>query len=279
MLQTDLSTIITYNPWAITADVTCRELLEYVAGADFHHWPVVDDDRRLVGMISNTDIVRAFESRAQAVAASEVGWDELLECSVANIMSHRVVTIVSGEYLANVTKLFREHGFHALPVVEQGRLIGLITTSDLMREFWYSDLPSGRDNVMDRMEAAGEPVDCDATIDEAAIAMQMASRDFISVVRGDLPIGVVSRRDLLMAKLRETVALNLSDTDIIEGPRTILELAVSAPTVRPGERLSNTAGRMVEHRRQLVAVQNQAGRLLGVVTEDAILRAMLESLQ
>ncbi len=49
MLQADLTTIITYNPCAITADTTCGELLDMLGSASFHHWPVIDDERRPCG--------------------------------------------------------------------------------------------------------------------------------------------------------------------------------------------------------------------------------------
>lgn len=279
MLQSDLTTIITYNPWALTATTTCGELLEMLGSATFHHWPVVDDDRRLVGVVSNIEFVRVIQSRAAAVEQSAVSWDDFCSRPVSEIMSSRIVTIVQDEYLANVIKLFREHGINSLPVLEDFRLIGLITTSDLLREFAYSGLAVARETVVERMKPAGEPIDCSASIDEAAMAMRMDQKEFIGVVRGDLPLGVISHRDLLMAKLRETVSQAFEDIEPLEGPRTLLELAAAAPTIRPGERLSTAATRMVEHRRQTAAVTNQAGRLLGVVTEDTILGAMLEALQ
>ncbi|MBP86579.1 MAG: hypothetical protein CMJ64_07685 [Planctomycetaceae bacterium] len=228
-------------------------------------------------MLSNSDLVRAIQAHA-VIAQFSAGWDAWRDSSVADIMSQRVVSVVQEEYLTSVIKLFLEHGIHSLPVLDDGRLIGLITTSDLLREFWYSNLPCSRESPMETMQPAGETIDCDGTLDEAAIMMRMVSQGHVCVVRGDLPLGVVSRRDLLMAKLRDTVVQSFGEEVEMSGPRTLLELAGTAPTIRPGDRRSKAAGQMVEHHRQVVAITNQAGRLLGVVTEDAILRAMLGSL-
>jgi CBS domain-containing protein len=277
MLQADLTTIITYNPWAITADTRCGEVLELLGGSTFHHWPVVDEERCLAGMLSIHDLVRAIQARA-ASGSVPGGWDLWQDSSVADIMSRRVTSIPQEECLGNVVKLFLEYEIDSLPVLQERRLIGLITTSDLLREFWYSDAPASRASAMDTMRPAGEPIDCDGTLDEAAVMMRLASQDFLCVVRGDLPLGVVSLGDLLTAKLRETVTETFGNKYEIPGPRTVLELAAAAPTIRPGDRISKAAGQMVEHHRQAVAITNQAGRLLGVVTEDAILRAMLGSM-
>jgi CBS domain-containing protein len=67
----------------------------------------------------------------------------------------------------------------------------------------------------------------------------------------------------------------LSDEFTLPGPATIQELAAESPILRPGARLSESADAMVNHQRQAIAVVNQAGRLVGVVTEENILRAMV----
>ena len=66
--------------------------------------------------------------------------------------------------------------------------------------------------------------------------------DCLSVVRGDLPMGVLSRRDVRLAMYRVAVSDWLSehpDADQIEisGPQTVLELVSAAPTIRPGASL------------------------------------------
>ena len=76
-------------------------------------------------------------------------------------------------------------------------------------------------------------------------------------------------------KLRQTLREVFGKDIQAEGATSILALAASAPTIRPGERLSNAAQLMIEHKRQAIAVVNQAGRLLGVITEEMVLRAML----
>lgn len=67
---------------------------------------------------------------------------------VADIMSEAVVTITPDSSIGIAIGLMREGGFHRLPVVEEGKLVGIVTDRDLrqatnsplvLRERWYSD--------------------------------------------------------------------------------------------------------------------------------------------
>lgn len=281
MLLSGPSTFITYNPWSVSPETTLEDWLSMLGSTDLHHWPVIDEDRRLLGMVSNSDLMRALYARSEAayvVGGSGQPNQSIRDCRFSEIMSRRVVTMEQGEYLARALRLLLDNQLHSLPVLQEGRLVGLVTTSDFLREFSYGDWGVCREMATDVMERCEQAVDCDCAIDEVAEMMQLSQTNFVSVLRGDLPLGIVSRRDLRMAKLRQTIHDIFGEEFPIPGGRTILELVATAPTIRPGERLSSVAGLMVEHDRQVVAVVNQAGRLLGVVPEDTLLDAMLEAL-
>ena len=132
--------------------------------------------------------------------------------------------------------------------------------------------------VTEVMQNPCEAVDCDASLDEVATAMHVSQSMVIPVVRGDLPLGVVSRRDIGMLKLQTTLC-DIFGEDMRQEATSVLAIAASSPSIRPGERLSQAASLMVEHRRQAIAVVNQAGRLLGVLTDEMILRSMLDSMR
>lgn len=67
---------------------------------------------------------------------------------VGNIMTSEVVTVDPDSSIGTAIALMREHGFRRLPVVEEGKLVGIVTDRDLrqatnsplvLRERWYSD--------------------------------------------------------------------------------------------------------------------------------------------
>lgn len=283
MMHCELSNIVTFNPCAIEGQTTLGELIELLHAADFHHWPVVDGDRQLLGMLASSDLVRIFEAGAIALEVAGERREERLtgirNQRISDFMSHRVLSIQQNESPAAALWTLLENQIHALPVLTDTYLTALATTSDFIREFSYGGSLASCLSVSEQMEVPCEPAESDATLDEVAIAMHFAQADAIPIVRGGLPLGVVSRRDLGMLKLRNTLREVFSDEFDAEKSTSILALAASAPTIRPGERLSTAAQLMLDHRRQAIAVVNQAGRLLGVVTEEMILRAMLDEMR
>ena len=282
MLLSDLSTFITFNPWSVSPATTLEEWLSMWDSAGLHHWPVVDEDRRLLALISNSDLMRALYARVEAahVTSDNEDWKQSLrDCRLAEIMSSRVVATTPNASPAAVLRLMLDHEIHSLPVVQDDRLVGLVTSGDFVREFSYGDWEVSREMATEAMQRCEQAVDCECAIDEAAEQMQLTQASFVGVLRGDLPLGIASLRDLRMAKLRQTIEDVFGGEFPLAGGRTLLELAATAPTIRPGERLSSVAALMVEHDRQTVAVVNQAGRMLGVVSEDALLQAMLEALR
>ena len=90
--------------------------------------PVLDAGQ-LVGIVSLSDLV------APAMARSRFSWRRPFArqpVHLAQIMSRRVVSVASDEPLQHLLPLLCEQGLHCLPVLEGGRLIGVITQTDLL---------------------------------------------------------------------------------------------------------------------------------------------------
>jgi CBS domain-containing protein len=117
-------------------------------------FPVVDAGR-LVGIVSRSDVVRqlcveqtlaeqvsdfyAGEGVASVVESFEaigerVG-SRIETLRVRDVMSRRLITVSPDEGLSAVARRLVEHGIHRLPVVEGERLLGLVSSLDLVRLF------------------------------------------------------------------------------------------------------------------------------------------------
>ncbi|WP_330347120.1 CBS domain-containing protein [Streptomyces sp. NBC_00582] len=97
--------------------------------------PVVDDDDKVVGVISETDLIRRQASRpvSRAVTARE-------------LMSTPAITVHPEQRIADAARLMERRGVERLPVVdEEDRLIGIATRRDLLRVFLRTDDEIGRD--------------------------------------------------------------------------------------------------------------------------------------
>ena len=275
MGETDLSNVITFNPQVVGEKTSLAELLRQWGEVDYHHWPVADGELRLLGIISVNDIDRAVLQLAAAYPNDfRLGAEQLHTRTAGEIMSRPVVLISRWDTQANGLNMMLQNRIHSLPVMDEGHLVGLVTTTDFLREFSYGDLPVSRQTVSEFAESTLDPVDCEMSLDEVAAAMSSAGVEQIGVVNGDLPLGVITRLDVRLAKCRLEIRRFLSDEFVLNGPTTMRELATQSPTVRPGARLSEAAGLLVEHRRQAIAVVTHAGRMVGVLSDETLLTAM-----
>ena len=84
---------------------------------------VVDDEGKIVGMVSEREVILALAASAEHSLAD----------SVADVMSRRLITCRPDDRLADLMAVMTEHRVRHLPVVEQGRLIGLVSIGDLVK--------------------------------------------------------------------------------------------------------------------------------------------------
>ena len=95
------------------------------------HIPVVSGEV-IVGILSYTDLLRI--SFADAVDESESEVDTLIYnmFTIDQVMAKNVVTVNSQTSIKEVAKILATREFHALPVVDDGILVGMVTTTDLI---------------------------------------------------------------------------------------------------------------------------------------------------
>lgn len=111
------------DPVSLGADEQVARALELMARYRISGLPVVDDDHRLIGILTNRDL--RFEDRHDRPVAEVMTRDGL-------------VTAPLGTTLADATELLRAHRIEKLPVVDaDGRLSGLITLKDIRKRLQY----------------------------------------------------------------------------------------------------------------------------------------------
>ena len=98
------------------------------------HLPVVETGN-IVGMLSYTDLLRI--SFADAVDEDGEGIETTVYdmFTIEQVMTKKVVCVTSATSIQEVGELFLNHEFHALPVVDNDTLVGIVTTTDVIRYF------------------------------------------------------------------------------------------------------------------------------------------------
>lgn len=111
--------VVTIEPGASLAD-TVNLLAEKRIGAAL----ILGADRRLIGIISERDIVQALA--ATGVAA--------LDLPVSQTMTRKVETCNESETISSIMERMTKGKFRHLPVVDQGRLVGIVSIGDVVKQ-------------------------------------------------------------------------------------------------------------------------------------------------
>jgi CBS domain-containing protein len=93
--------------------------------------PVMDDDE-LVGMITSKDLMRAFIDFRKKVP-EKYQKSQIKEVLVEDIMSTNLTVVSKDTCISDVAKIMMDTGYNGLPVVEDDKLIGIVTQTDILR--------------------------------------------------------------------------------------------------------------------------------------------------
>ena len=118
-----VTSLVTLRPGMLLTDAMALLLSKRVSGA-----PVVDDEGRLVGMLSELDCLRVLSSD-EFYAGDQEGMGR-----VADFMTEMAVTITPDTDLYGIAHYFLTKGVRRLPVIRDGKLIGQVSRRDVLRQ-------------------------------------------------------------------------------------------------------------------------------------------------
>jgi len=98
---------------------------------------LVTDGTKLVGIVTDRDIRLNLPSPATSLSVWEINY-LLTKLTVGDVMTKAVITVEPERPIEEAARLMLEHRIGALPVVSDGRLGGILTETDLLRAFVYS---------------------------------------------------------------------------------------------------------------------------------------------
>ncbi len=153
---------------------------------------------------------------------------------VREFVSKSLISVTSSMPLGEVQRIFDERDISAVPVIDDGVLHGIVSTTDLLREARVELAAPGNVTrvtpppklAADLMRRQVVTVDEDAPLVLAAMAMVHGHIHRVVVLREGGPVGVVTTRDAMRAVLEERVATPLAQ--IMSAPVSTIEMGVTA---------------------------------------------------
>lgn len=123
--------LMTHAPLSVSPHTPVDEARALMQQHRIRHLPVLDNGR-LVGMVSDRDICLVLPSPATSLSVYEIGY-LLTRLTVGEIMTYFPITIGADRPVAEAVKRMLAYNIGALPVVEHGQLLGMLTRTNLLQ--------------------------------------------------------------------------------------------------------------------------------------------------
>lgn len=132
-----VSDVMTLGVASVPTEAKLAEAAKTMLAHRIRSLPVVDGAGKLVGILSETDLVRALAGDRSWISGAETGKSELppifQSARVADFMSRTVTTIDGNAPIEDAIRLICDYSLHHLPVLDGETLRGMLSPADLVR--------------------------------------------------------------------------------------------------------------------------------------------------
>lgn len=130
-LLSPISTIMTKDIMSLTPSASIAQAASIFENHKVHHIPITLDDK-LVGIISMSDYLFFRRGFLDAKEDQKVENIRMNNYEVNYIMTKGIATMEPNEKINVALEIFKENILHAIPIVENGKLVGIVTTHDII---------------------------------------------------------------------------------------------------------------------------------------------------
>jgi len=217
------------RPFSIMETASLDKLVIKLHETRAREIPVVDDRNNLVGVINRIDVINSIIN-------------SLPKINVEKAMSFPPITINKDENIATARWLMVKHGISLLPVMDGGKLVGMVTLTDLIEKIFYvttarrsrrGDLAGEEEKIVASPVSSvmSEAITIDASKPLVDAIEKLNKHDGLIVTRGNSVIGVLTGSDALRvyvesSKVSIPITARISDIQD-EYLRQIIETAVN----------------------------------------------------
>jgi acetoin utilization protein AcuB len=115
----------------VAPDTSLRKAKEIIEEKRINHLLVVNKSGNLIGIVSDRDVRQSWASPATALSVHELNY-LLTQLTVEHIMVKKIITISPGTTIERAAYIMQQNRINALPVIESEKLVGIITSTDVM---------------------------------------------------------------------------------------------------------------------------------------------------
>jgi len=123
---------MTRSPITAPPEMPMQEALKLMRERGIRRLPVVDKKGKLVGIVSDRDLLHASPSDATSLSVWELNY-LLSKVTLKELMTTPVITVTPETPVQEAARIMAEEKIGGLPVVQAGKVVGIITETDLFR--------------------------------------------------------------------------------------------------------------------------------------------------
>lgn len=294
---------------SVTTDASVAEVVGLLLERGVRSLPVVDAERRLVGIITDGDLLQRAGLTTRIALHKEMSDDQIHALLAAlrrspltagEIMTAPVISVRNDETVRTAVARMVKHNLKRLPVVnEEGRLMGMVSRIDVFRsvQLHYDrqtaevEEPKPGRSVTELMYTDAPTVGPNATLEEIVRALEASRRRRVIVVDDERRVlGIITDGDLLrrsqqrqhpglLERLRRLVVGEPAVAQVLPSADERAADLMSTPviTIHPDAPLSEALRLMTTHAVKRLPVVDEEGRLLGLLGRASVLRGLMEA--
>ena len=122
------------RPVTVTASTPVTEALRTMRHGHVRRLPVLDDQGKMVGIVSEKDLIYAAPSLGTSMSIYEVHY-YISRLLVSDLMTKDVISVAPDTPLEEAARIMADNKLGGLPVLEGGDLVGIITETDIFKVF------------------------------------------------------------------------------------------------------------------------------------------------
>lgn len=122
--------VMTKNVVCVTPDQYLLDVKHIYEKENFHHHIPVEENGKLVGMVSLIDFM--YHISGAGISDDNKVYKEL---KVKDIMTQKPFYLTTNSTINDVSRVLAEGNYHAVPVLENDNIVGIVSTADIIKHF------------------------------------------------------------------------------------------------------------------------------------------------